>query len=274
MKITYYGTSGSEAWPALFCGCRACMLAKQYGGKNVRTRNQAKIDDTLLLDFPPDTCEHAQRQGLELGRIRSLLVTHSHHDHFFPHDLCMRSSNYAEGTGDWKLQVYGNPTVGRIFEETVRQYENAEDFLEFHVLVPFEHCTTVDGYRVTALAADHNPPEQSLLYLIEKGEKSILYAHDTGIFPEHTWEYLRGKHLDCVSLDCTGLERGWRQGHMGFAAVDETVGRLKKQSCVTLETTVILSHFAHYGAYTHQMICEMENPKGYQVAYDGGMFEF
>ena len=59
MKITYYGTSASEAWPALFCECEACRLARKYGGKNVRSRSQTLIDDTLLLDFPPDTNYHA-----------------------------------------------------------------------------------------------------------------------------------------------------------------------------------------------------------------------
>ena len=76
MKITYYGTSASEAWPALFCECEACRLARKYGGKNVRSRSQTLIDDTLLLDFPPDTNYHAQVLGLNLRKVRTLLLTH------------------------------------------------------------------------------------------------------------------------------------------------------------------------------------------------------
>ena len=38
--------------------------------------------------------------------------------------------------------------------------------------------------------------------LVEK-EKRFLYAHDTGWFLEETWEYLKGKELSLVSLDCT-----------------------------------------------------------------------
>ena len=30
---------------------------------------------------------------------------------------------------------------------------------------------------------------------------------------------------------------------------------------------------AHYGDFTHEKICALENPKGYEVAYDGCSFE-
>ena len=115
--------------------------------------------------------------------------------------------------------------------------------------------------------------EKSLIYLIKKEEKQILYAHDTGIFPECTWKFLEGIRLDFVSLDCTALSRDWRQGHMGFEAVDEVRDRLKAAGCVGRNTRLVLNHFAHFGDFTHEKICETENPKGYEVAYDGCIFE-
>lgn len=113
-----------------------------------------------------------------------------------------------------------------------------------------------------------------LMYLIKKEGHHLLYAHDTGIFPECTWKFLEGTHLDFVSLDCTALSRDWRQGHMGFQAVDEVRDRLRNMKCIKEHTLVVLNHFAHFGDFTHEKICEMENPKGYEVAYDGCSFEF
>ena len=70
-----------------------------------------------------------------------------------------------------------------------------------------------------------------VFFLIEDGEKSLLYANDTGWFPEETWEWLEqhGPHLDFVSLDCTaGLLTGWRNGHMGLDTAMEALTRLRR----------------------------------------------
>lgn len=274
MKVTYYGTSASEGWPALFCSCRACQQARAYGGKNIRTRSQALIDSSLLIDFPPDTNYHVQVYGLNLAKVQTLLITHSHHDHFFPQDIAMRISGFAEGTNEKKLIVYGNETVEQSFYHACASFEKLADFVLFRRLDPFDTIFTEDGYQVTTLLADHNWPEKSLLYSISRNNKSLLYAHDTGIFPEETWRFLEGRQFDFVSLDCTALSRNWREGHMGFQAVEEVRRRMEEIHCIAPHTCLVLNHFAHYGEFTHDKLCALMNPKGYAVAYDGCSFTF
>lgn len=87
MKLTYLGTAAAEGWPAAFCNCDGCRAARRLGGRNIRTRSQALVDDALLLDFPCDAWLHALRQGLDFSAVRWLLVTHSHTDHFYPPSL-------------------------------------------------------------------------------------------------------------------------------------------------------------------------------------------
>lgn len=36
------------------------------------------MNDDLLLDLPPDNQYHSLLYGLDLGKVRALLVTHSH----------------------------------------------------------------------------------------------------------------------------------------------------------------------------------------------------
>jgi phosphoribosyl 1,2-cyclic phosphate phosphodiesterase len=87
MKISYLGTAAGEAWPGVFCDCDLCRKARTLGGKNIRTRSQALINEDLLLDMPPDHYLHILYGGLEPGRVRTLLFTHSHSDHCYPNDL-------------------------------------------------------------------------------------------------------------------------------------------------------------------------------------------
>jgi hypothetical protein len=58
MKFQYLGTAAYEGIPAFFCNCENCKKSRNIGGKAVRTRSQAIIDETLLIDFPADTYIH------------------------------------------------------------------------------------------------------------------------------------------------------------------------------------------------------------------------
>ena len=45
MKIKYLGTAAYEGVPALFCRCEVCRGSRAAGGRNVRSRQQAILDD-------------------------------------------------------------------------------------------------------------------------------------------------------------------------------------------------------------------------------------
>ena len=83
MKLQYWGTAASEGIPAIFCECEVCRRSRALGGRNIRTRSQAMIDDTLLIDAGADTYMHSLRYGFELARTSYVLVTHAHPDHFY-----------------------------------------------------------------------------------------------------------------------------------------------------------------------------------------------
>ena len=269
MIIRYYGTSASEAWPAMFCACEACQKAVGLGGKNLRTRHQVLIEDSLLIDFPPDTNYHIQQYGLDLKKIKTLLITHSHPDHFYPYDLANRSSQFTNNVPAVEmLDIYGNTTVKKRYSFAMKEYENIDAVIDFHEIAPFDTFITKEGFTVIACEADHDKYEQSLIYIIEKNNKTILFAHDTGIFPEKTWDSLAGMYFHFISLDCTALTRDWREGHMGFEGVNITCDKLKQMGCIDQNTAIVLSHFAHWDGLTHDEIEEIAKKYGYIAAYD------
>ena len=78
LKIRYLGTAAAEGVPGVFCQCALCQHARRAGGRDIRTRSQALVDERLLIDFPPDTYLHTLYGGLELWKIHSCLITHNH----------------------------------------------------------------------------------------------------------------------------------------------------------------------------------------------------
>ena len=184
MKFQYFGTAAAEGWPALFCTCDNCRRAAKAGGRNLRTRSQAAVDDKLLIDFPADTLAHMYYSGLDLPRIRDCIITHSHSDHLYPADLEMRLDGFAYPGDDRPLVFYATkeaaPGILEMLEKCGLIKQNRVLFQEIRPFEPFEAA----GYTVTPLPANHDPASGPVFFLIEDGEKSLLYANDTGWFPE------------------------------------------------------------------------------------------
>ncbi len=273
MKLQYFGTAAAEGWPSLFCGCDACRRAREAGGRNIRTRSQAMIDDKLLIDFPADTYLHMTYYGLELNNVDSVLITHAHEDHFYPEDFGNRREGFAHPPEDAPrvLTVYGSDAVGTGMAPVAAA---AQGRIAFEALRTGE-ASIIDGYSVTPLPANHDPASGPVIYLIGDGRSNLLYAHDTGYFPAETWHYLEtfGCGLTGVSLDCTGgLGAQYRDGHMGTEACCEVRARLLQMGIANEHTVFCLHHFSHNGKSTYDEIKGPAAEMGFEVSYDGMTF--
>lgn len=276
MKIQYLGTAAAEGIPGMFCECEVCRYAREHGGKEIKTRSQALLDDKILLDFPADTYMHSINFGVQLSKIHTLVITHPHSDHLYERDFWCRSRGIAYGDAEQQpLHVY-------LTEAGLEQCKNCtedsidDERIKLHRVVPFEPFEA-EGYKFTPLKADHSSAKDPVIYIIERNGKSMLYAHDTGYFLDETWEYLQGCGLtfSFVSLDCTGaLLADYRHGHMGLSVCVEVYDRLKSMGLCDENTTACVNHFSHNGGATHTKMCEEAAKHGFLTSYDGMTVEF
>lgn len=289
MVIQFLGTAAAEGIPALFCACPVCQKARAAGGREIRTRSGAIIDGVLKLDFGPDSFIHMQRYGLDYASMRSVLITHSHSDHLAPLELEFRIPGYcyrADGTKpDTPLTIYGNEQVK---EEIGKFLGHSSHCVAFQRMIPFQP-RDIEGYRVTALEAVHCQDqnggkfpvrfegraiyrsEEALIYLIEKDGQSILYAHDTCEFTESNMEYLAGKKIDLISLDCTGgtwhYDYSRWVGHMTSEGCLRMREKLLNIGAADENTVFVASHFSHNG-YSDFADIQRVTPD-FVIAYDG-----
>ena len=82
MKFQYLGTAAAEGIPALFCNCDICRTAARRGGKELRMRSGALVNDKLLIDLSPDLFAAKLQFDLDLSNVRNAIITHAHSDHF------------------------------------------------------------------------------------------------------------------------------------------------------------------------------------------------
>ena len=278
MKITFLGTAAAEGFPALFCNCQYCVEARRLGGKNLRTRSQSLINDDLLIDLPADTLSHFHQNGIRGDRIRYLLITHAHFDHFYPEDLHLRGIYFAHDMEEPILTVACPKTV---FERSKSSLSHADprvaEGIELIEARAFE-AFTLGKYRITPLPARHAGDQVALIYVIEDGERTLLYAHDTGFFFEEVFSFIeeRGWCFDLATFDCTNAHLPSKPTgtHMGFDRVGEAIERLRAVGAIDGHTKLFVNHFSHNGNPLHEDMTKSASAIGCDVSYDGCEVEF
>jgi phosphoribosyl 1,2-cyclic phosphate phosphodiesterase len=268
MRFLICGTAAAEGWPSLFCACEACATARERGGRDRRTRSAYMVGEAVRIDWGPDSYSHMQRYDLAYERLTHLLVTHSHWDHWVPEELAYRREGFARLPAGSCLHLYGNTRVRQRAEAALGgEWEKCA--LAFHDLRLWEPIALPDGIVATPVEAAHAAGESCVNYVLEAGGQRILQGHDTGWWPEATWEFLSGRPLDVALLDCTFGARDGRSGHMGGASVVAARDRLAEIGALAEGARVIATHFSHNGGSLHDALEAFFTPRGIEVAYDG-----
>lgn len=276
MRLKYYGTAAAEGVPALYCDCDICKYSREKGGRNIRTRCQATVDESLLIDVCPDTLYHSHVLGLDLAKVEHLLITHNHSDHLHVATIAMRSNGYVKQNLPM-LNIYGSgPSIQLINDELRKSNVFYRGNWSFNQISPFEK-NTIGKYDVTAYNANHDLTTHPYIYEIYDGKKRLLYAHDTGDFPDETWQYLENEkpYFDLVSLDCTmGIADSTGHRHMNVNNCIEIKNRLLELGCADKNTIFVLNHFSHNGKVSYDSLLPIAEKEGFLVSYDGMEIEF
>ena len=275
MKLKYLGTGAAEGVPSMFCQCANCKKSRALGGRNLRTRSQALVNDELLIDFNADSYWHFIQYDIDWERVCGCIITHSPPAHLYPAEVEVakpslsnshrRIDFYSAKSGYDKLMTEVPGTKGQASATLVKAGEPFE--------IQGEH-----KYVITPMNANHDLNSTPLIYAIECGGKRMLYAHDTGYFPDDTWQILAGMgRFDLVTLDCTHCNKqdiAITSRHLSFNNALTVIERMKKQGNVDGKTVLIVNHFSHNGGDTYDDMVQLTKPHGIITSYDGMEIEF
>ena len=278
MKLQYLGTAAAEGVPAIFCECETCMKSNAAGGRNIRTRSQALVDDKLLIDFPADTYMHFLEHNVPLTSINHCLITHSHPDHLYPAELPMRKKGFSYiYKNNAPLSFYSDEDGFKMISDAKARYDISDEDLTVKKIALYK-AFDVGGYSVTALRAAHDPKSTPVVFLIEKDGKTLFYSNDTSEYPEESMEYLKTlkKPIDVISLDCTeGCSNTTYVGHLNLDRCVMLRSELYDIGAADDHTIFILNHFSHNGGnIVYDDFVKIAAENNFEVSYDGMVIEF
>lgn len=277
--ITFLGTAAANAFPEAFCSCRNCTQARISGGRSLRKRSAALINDDLLIDLGPDIMAASQIHGRSLHQVRYCLQTHPHADHLDLSHLLSRSPAYGV-VGAPVLEFYGSGETllraAQTFERDLAGFSllssEAEKQLNLsvHQIQPLEPFK-VGPYLVTAFPANHAPGMGAMLYAIEANSRAMFYGTDTGPLFEETWQVFRERKMqfDVVILDHTYGPEQAGNDHLCAQQVIEHANRMHLEGVLHEGAHLFATHIAHEGNPAHDCLEAFAAGHGYEVAYDG-----
>ena len=274
MELVFLGSGGGELWPSAFCDCEACRRCVAERGKGLRIGSCLLVDRKYLFDLPPNVNLAAIQQGISLAGVRHLFITHSHQDHLDP--CVLAATGRVEGP---PLHVYCNRRVAEllpIYQQFNRFFDPQRLSLEVHAMEPLETCGGGDeAFTLTALAASHDTTggEQPLIFILEAGGRTLLYACDTGWFPEDSWREMEKRQFDAVVLECTCHELlECRGGHLSTGPFLEIKEVFEERGLLKGGGRFIAQHILHLhrgDQPSAEELAAIFAKHDVEVAYDG-----
>ena len=267
MELLFLGTGAGETWPAFFCACKRCADARREG--NVMPGTSVLIDNQYLIDAPPGL-------GLNLALLKAevrfpfhVFITHSHQDHFAPGELVSSVDEPAN-----KIFLHLNETSRSLLGHYMKfnRFCNFDKHKNWQIetVSPFQPVRIKTGVSFIPIAADHDNTnnEQPLNYVVKVGNKTLLYAGDTGWYSDQTWAEVLKHRFDLVVLECTCMaaETGGR-GHLDVAHFLKFIENLKNHGCVQAGAQIIAAHFSLHDFDDAKAALLRE--KGINLAYRG-----
>lgn len=286
MKLTFLGTGAGETYPGYWCECPHCTYARKHRGKNLRTNSSMVIDEELLIDMGPSCFDNAARFGVNLSKIKTLLVTHPHEDHLYPQHLHWRNTDesllpltYVEKmrhggprfTDIPQLNIYGNSFVMETLRKSLDDMEELK--INLHEIREGKEEKT-DGYRILPVRGNHGSQQGfSHSYIIQKDGKTLLYALDSGSYDEDQFALIQEYQYDAVIMEgTTGLNEQYG-GHMCLVNNIRIRERLKENKCLRENSRFLLTHLSPHWCPPHDWYESIVASEGLELAYDGLQIE-
>jgi phosphoribosyl 1,2-cyclic phosphate phosphodiesterase len=278
MNILFLGTGAAEGFPNPFCECPTCKAARSEKGASLRGNSSLLINDDLLIDVGPSVLANAIRFGISLAAVHTVLLTHPHADHLYAPSF--RARRYVANTRLPLLHLYGSTSTIQTLASELRRLQHRRMSvqriahlyrLRLHIVRPFQSWRRRQ-YRITTFLANHqNDRFVPLLFAIAEPRKHLLYACDTMLFPEATWEALRRHRFDAIILDESfGFQdQQVNVDHLNMENFLAHHQRLVTEGILKPRGVFFANHLAHFGNPAHRELERYLGRYNIRVAYDG-----
>jgi phosphoribosyl 1,2-cyclic phosphate phosphodiesterase len=273
MKITFLGTSAGEEYPGAWCECENCAKAREWGGKNIRRNSCAVIDGDIMIEMGKTAHIQAERFNINLRKIKTLLLTHSHGDHLSTHTLWSRQA--VHGFELPELNIFGSRQVYD-FISADDKIDLKQAKINFNIVEPFNEYHSGDLKIYTLDGRHDDRGSNSVNYIITRKNIAFAYLSDTGYPFDKTLEAIKNYKYDFIITEGTsGL--GGSPDNNSHMNIEDNTRLLEFFSADNLWKNTpdyYVTHVAPHWCPPHDEYAPLLEAKGLKLAYDGLVIEY
>ena len=260
MRLEFLGTGAADF-----------DISKRDEYKEFRRFSSALVNDDLLIDPGPHIFDYAEKtdQPDLFNRVKYVIVTHSHGDHF---------------NVDSIKRLYDiNPDItivgDRVLKErVVSKYPELEALAS---ITPGMMMTETFGdYDITTLPGNHTFFAEDATrhyYIVERSSgRKLFYGIDSAWLTVNEWGFLKGKRCDAMIFELTigdapGDDRVF--SHTNIDMLRVMLQTVRKQKAIEQGGKIYTTHMARTLHYDHATLAEQLRPMNAIPAYDGMRIE-
>ena len=170
------------------------------------------IDDVILLDMPNGAMKAMSKQNVNIKKIKHVLITHFHGDHYFdvPFYLLMQKNLKKKGEVTFYLHRSGKRRFRKLFYLAF-PYSIFNVLKKCKIHFSYKRKFMLIGYQVEKIKVKHGHMKKAYAYLFKKDNLCIGFTGDCAYSKEIE---LLAKNCDLLVCDTT-YEKGDNK-HMGI----------------------------------------------------------
>lgn len=267
--VIFLGTGAADIATPEHCGCDNCKYIREHGGKNQRRYSSLHLHPGILIDFSTTGMDGLKNAGIEPKDIACLLISHSHGDHLDPASIITLAEKRWESIQS-DLPIFCNSATAKRIREHLLALDRKAP-ITLTELKPYQSFQAGE-WSCKALEGNHSPDEDCLLYLLQRGDRTILYATDTTWFPVRTFQEIRATKLDLAVVDGTfgpSKDPEHLTGHMNFDFCRLIRELFVNQKTLKPEGTFALTHLSLHWAPPYDLLYEKMAEERILIPYDG-----
>ena len=286
MKLTFLGTSAGEEFPGIWCECDCCTRARELGGKNIRRNSCVMFGGDAMIDMGKTAHMQAERFGLNMRGIKTLLVTHSHKDHLDLHTMWARQMGRGcdTMTPDERkttasprfskapvLDLYGSDQVEACLKSELDLDACGVNFIK---VSPYENHTA-RGMEIFTLDGNHPDGDgRSINFIVKRDGVTFLYLTDTGWpFDKTLEEIAKCKYNFVIAEGTFGLGMD-SQYHMNLDKSVRLLDFFNTNGLWKNEPDYYLTHICPHWSPPYDDYLPIVEATGFKLAYDGMEIEY
>ena len=263
--------------------------AWQRGGKDIRHSSAIFISPDILVELGDGTAEQLTAYGIPHERIRHLVVSHGHYDHFYPEKVLDFADRLSR-----PLRIYGNRMIRDAldfaasyrWDDSIKEFVAQERPRNYRIrTVTLEKTFALGKVKVTPVLASHfiNKnygilEQQSLNFVFERGGKTLFYNLDSSWLLPGTLAFLSKYRFDIAILDATWCDLTSfdikNTGHHNFPMLEKTLAQFRERGMLKDSALIVYSHLSTGTAPPHEETAVRLARQGITLAYDGMVLEF